>query len=96
MLSPCSGGAPEWSLEDSSRPKQSEMSPPQLQASPLPPSYSNLAVFAHTMVPSRCHRAMIRWLHGGVARTSRGRVAFLRQSGGFLLPSYYLREAKNA
>ena len=96
MLSPCSSGTPEWSLEDSSRPKQSERSPPKLQASPLPPSYSNLAVFTHTMVPSRCHWAIIRWLHGGVARISHGHVPFLRQSGGFLLPSYYLRESKNA
>ena len=45
---------------------------------------------------SRCHRTIIRWLHDGIARASRSRVAFLRQSGSFLFPSYCLREAKNA
>ena len=57
---------------------------------------SNSAVFADTVVPSRCHRTIIRWLHDGIARASRSRVAFLRQSGSFLFPSYCLREAKNA
>ena len=46
--------------------------------------------------PSRCHRTIIRWLHAGIARASRSRVAFLRQSGSFLFPSYCLREAKYA
>jgi hypothetical protein len=58
-------------------------------------SYSNSAVFVETVVPSRCHRTIIRWLHDGIARASRSRVAFLRQSGSFLFPSYCLREAKN-
>jgi hypothetical protein len=51
-------------------------------------SYPNSAVFADTVVLSR-------WLHDGIARASRSRVAFLRQSGSFLFPSYCLREAKN-
>jgi hypothetical protein len=51
-------------------------------------SYPNSAVFADTVVP-------FRWLHDGIARASRSRVAFLRQSGSFLFPSYCLREAKN-
>jgi len=56
-------------------------------------SYSNSAVFADTVVSSRCHRTIIRWLHDGIARASRSRVAFLRQSGSFLFPSYCLRQA---
>jgi hypothetical protein len=36
------------------------------------------------------------WVHDGIARASRSRVAFLRQSGSFLFPSYCLREVKNA
>ena len=58
-------------------------------------SNSNSAVFANTVVPSRCHRTIIRWLHDGIARSSRSRVAFHRQSGSFLFPSHRLREAKN-
>jgi hypothetical protein len=58
-------------------------------------SYPNSAVFADTVVPFRCHRTIIRWLHDGIARASRSRVAFLRQSGSFLFPSCCLREAKN-
>jgi hypothetical protein len=58
-------------------------------------SYPNSAVFADTVVPSQCHRTIIRWLHDGIARASRSRVAFLRQLGSFLFPSYCLREAKN-
>ena len=48
------------------------------------------------MVPSRCHRTTIRWLHDDISRASRSRVAFVRQSGSFLFPSYCLRESKNA
>lgn len=59
-------------------------------------SYSNSAVFADTVVPSRCHRTKIWWLHDGIARASHSRVAFLRHSGSFLFPSYCLLEAKNA
>jgi hypothetical protein len=59
-------------------------------------SYPYSAVFADTVVPSRCHRTIIRWVHDGIARASRSRVAFLRQSGSFLFPSYCLREVKNA
>ena len=62
-------------------------------------SYSNSensAAFADTVVQSRCHRTIIRWLHDGIARASRSRVALLRQSGSFLFPSCYLREAKKA
>ena len=51
-------------------------------------SYPNSAVFADTVVPSRCHRTIIRWLHDGIARASRSRVAFLRQSGSFALSSW--------
>ena len=55
-------------------------------------SYSNSAVFADTVVPSRYHCTIIRWLHDGIARTSRSRVAFLRQSGqlpvSFVLSSW--------
>ena len=46
--------------------------------------------------PISCHRTIIRWLHAGIARASRSRVAFLRQSGSFLFPSYCHRKAKNA
>ena len=59
-------------------------------------SYPYSTVFADTVVPSRWHRTIIRWVHDGIARTSRSRVAFLRQSGSFLFPSYCLREVKNA
>ena len=31
-------------------------------------SYPNSAVFADTVVPSRCHRTIIRWLHDSIAR----------------------------
>jgi hypothetical protein len=58
-------------------------------------SYPYSAVFADTVVPSRCHRTIIRWVHDGIAKASRSRVAFLRQSGSFLFPSYCLREVKN-
>jgi hypothetical protein len=34
-------------------------------------SYPYSAVFADTVVPSRCHRTIIRWVHDGIARTSR-------------------------
>ena len=42
------------------------------------------------------HRTIIRWLHDDIARASRSRVAFVRQSDSFLFPSYCLRESKNA
>ena len=48
------------------------------------------------MIPSRYHRTIIRWLHDDIARASRSRVAFVRQSGSFLFPSYCLRESKYA
>ena len=35
------------------------------------------------------HLDVIRWLHDGIARASRSRVAFLRHSGSFLFPSLY-------
>ena len=56
----------------------------------------NSTAFADAVVQSRCHRTIIRWLHDGIARASRSRVALLRQSGSFLFPSCYLREAKKA
>ena len=59
-------------------------------------SYSNSAVFADTMVPSRCHRNIIRCPYAGIARASRGRVDFMKQSGWFLFPSHCLRETLNA
>ena len=55
-------------------------------------SHSNLL----SVVPSQCHRTKIRWRHDYIARASRSRVAFLRQSCIFLFPSYCLLEAKNA
>jgi len=57
-------------------------------------SNSKSAVFHHTVVPCRCHRTTMRWLHDGIARASRSRVAFLRQSDSFLFPSYCLCEPK--
>ena len=59
-------------------------------------SYLNSAVFADTVVPSGCHRTIIRWLHDGIARVSHSRVAFRRESGSLLFPSYCLREVINA
>ena len=59
-------------------------------------SYLNSAVFGDTVVPSGCHRTIIRWLQDGNARVSRSRVAFRRHSGSFLFPSYCLREAISA
>ena len=59
-------------------------------------SYLNSAVFADTVVPSGYHRTIIRWLHDGIARSSRSHVAFRRHSGSFLFPSYCIREAINA
>jgi hypothetical protein len=50
-------------------------------------SYPYSAVFADTVVPSRSHRTIIRWVHDGIARASRSRVAFLKQSGSFLAPA---------
>lgn len=56
-------------------------------------SFSNSTVFTDTVVLSRCHRttSIIQYLHDGI-----GRVAFLKQSGSLLFPSFCLREAKNA
>ena len=48
------------------------------------------------MIPFWYHRTNIRWLHDDIARASRSRVAFLRQTGSFLFPSYCLCESKNA
>ena len=50
----------------------------------------------YTVVPSGCHRTIIRWLHDGIARASCSRVAFRRQSDSFLFPSYCLRKAIHA
>ena len=60
----------------------------------------NSVAFADSFVQSWCiirwiHDG-IRWIHDGIARASRSRVALLRQSGSFLFPSCYLREAKKA
>ena len=55
-----------------------------------------MAVFTNTVIPSRYHRTIIRWLHDDIVRVSRSRVAFVRQSGSFLFPSYCLREMKNS
>ena len=59
-------------------------------------SYLNSAVFADTVVPSGCHRTIIRWLHDDIARITRSCVTFRRHSGSFLFPSYCLREAISA
>ena len=48
------------------------------------------------MIPSRYHRTIIRWLHDDIAKASRSRVAFVRQSGSFFFPSCCLRESKNS
>ena len=48
---------------------------------------------ADYMVPSQCHRTLIRCLHDGIARASHSRVSFRRQPGSFLFVSYRLREA---
>ena len=52
---------------------------------------SEAGLFYVHVVPSRCHRTIIRWLHAGITRASRSRVAFLRQSGSFVFPSCFLR-----
>ena len=57
-------------------------------------SYSHLAVFADTVVPSQFHRTIIRWLHDGIVMASPSHVALLRPSVIFLFPPYCLREAK--
>ena len=55
-----------------------------------------MAVFTNTVITSRYHRTIIRWLHDDIARALRSRVAFVRQSDSFLFLSYCLRESKNS
>ena len=57
---------------------------------------SIMAVFTNTVIPSRYPRTIIRRLQDGIARASRSRDAFVRQSGSFLFLSYCLPESKNA
>lgn len=54
-----------------------------------------------TVIQSGCHRTykiswnfMIRWVHDGITRASRSRIAFLRQSITFLFPSYCFHDVK--
>lgn len=55
-------------------------------------SYKILAVFDDSIVSSRCHRTITRWLNDNTEKVLRSRVAFRAQSDSFLFPSYCLRK----